>query len=77
VAPTARLRSRTGPLSRANDAPLLQGAPTARIESISASSEWAVLRSRVLEALADHPDARLTLADALEKAEEDDDGSQE
>lgn len=54
---------------------LLQGAPAARIEVISASSEWADLRSRILEALADHPQARLALAQALDKTEEDEDGS--
>jgi hypothetical protein len=52
---------------------LLQGAPAARVEVISASSEWAALRSRILEALADHPQARLTLAEALDEAEENDD----
>jgi hypothetical protein len=52
---------------------LLQGAPAARVEVISASSEWAALRSRILQALADHPQARLALAKALDKAEDDDD----
>jgi Homeodomain-like domain len=52
---------------------LLQGAPAARVEVISASSEWAVLRSRILQALVDHPQARLALAEALDQAEEDDD----
>lgn len=54
---------------------LLQGAPAARIELISATSEWAVLRSRILEALASHPEARLALAQALDETEEDEDGS--
>jgi hypothetical protein len=52
---------------------LLQGAPAARVEVISASSEWAVLRSRILQALTDHPQARLALAEALDQTEEDDD----
>jgi hypothetical protein len=47
---------------------LLQGAPAARIELISASNEWVGLRSRILEALADHPQARLALAEALDPA---------
>jgi len=52
---------------------LLQGTPAARVEVISASSEWAVLRSRILEALAKHPQARLALAEALDQTEADDD----
>jgi hypothetical protein len=52
---------------------LLQGAPAARVEVISESSEWAALRSRILQALADHPQARLALAEALDETEEDDD----
>jgi hypothetical protein len=55
---------------------LLQGAPAARVEVISASSEWASLRNRILQALADHPEARLALAEALDQTEEDHDGSQ-
>ena len=50
---------------------LLQGAPAARVEVISASSEWVALRSRILDALAYHPEARLALAEALDEAEED------
>lgn len=49
---------------------LLQGAPAARVEVITASSEWAGLRSRILEALAAHPEARLALAEALDETEE-------
>jgi hypothetical protein len=52
---------------------LMQGAPAGRVEVISASPEWAVLRSRILEALANHPEARLALAEALEQTEEHDD----
>jgi len=54
---------------------LLQGAPAARVEVISASSEWAALRSHILQALSDHPQARLALAEALDQAEENDDES--
>jgi hypothetical protein len=50
---------------------LLQGAPAARVEVIAASSEWAGLRSRILEALSEHPQARLALAEALEQTEVD------
>jgi hypothetical protein len=49
---------------------LLQGAPAARVEVITASSEWAGLRSRILDALAAHPEARLALAEALDETEE-------
>ena len=49
---------------------LLQGAPAARVEVITASSEWAALRSRILEALATHPEARVALAEALDETEE-------
>ena len=52
---------------------LLQGAPAARVEVIAASSEWAGLRSRILQALSEHPQARLALAEALEQTEDDDD----
>jgi hypothetical protein len=52
---------------------LLQGAPAARVEVVSASSEWAELRGRILEALVDHPEARLALAEALEQTGENDD----
>jgi hypothetical protein len=52
---------------------LLQGAPASRVEVISTSSEWALLRNRILQALADHPEARLALAEALDRTEEDDD----
>jgi transcriptional regulator with XRE-family HTH domain len=54
---------------------LLQGAPAARVEVISAGSEWAVLRSRILQALTDHPQARLALAEALDQTEKADDQS--
>ena len=50
---------------------LLQGAPAARVEVISESGEWTGLRSRILQALADHPEARLALAEALDQTEED------
>jgi hypothetical protein len=45
---------------------LLQGAPAARVEVVSTSSDWAQLRNRILEAMAEHPEARLALADALD-----------
>jgi transcriptional regulator with XRE-family HTH domain len=54
---------------------LLQGAPAARVEVISSSSEWASLRNRILHALANHPEARLALAEALDKTEENGDDS--
>jgi hypothetical protein len=44
---------------------LLHGAPTDRVETVSASGEWMALRTRILEAIAPYPDARLALADAL------------
>ena len=52
---------------------LLQGAPTDRVDVISASEEWAALRNRILEAIAPFPEARLALADALEGEEGGDD----
>jgi len=55
---------------------LLQGAPAARVEVISESNEWASLRNRILQALADHPEARLALAEALDETEVNNDGSQ-
>jgi hypothetical protein len=45
---------------------LLQGAPTARIETVTDSEEWTALRTRILAALADHPDAKLALVEALD-----------
>jgi hypothetical protein len=49
---------------------LLHGAPAARVEVISASNEWVELRGRILHALAEHPEASLALAEALDEAEE-------
>jgi hypothetical protein len=54
---------------------MLHGAPAARVEVISASSEWADLRNRILQALDDHPEARLALAEALDETEENHDQS--
>lgn len=53
---------------------LLQGAPTARVEAVASSAEWAHLRGRILQAIAPYPEARIALADALGAAEEGDDG---
>jgi hypothetical protein len=44
--------------------------PTAGVELLSKHPEWALLRTRILEALAAHPEAQRALADAL--AEESD-----
>jgi hypothetical protein len=56
---------------------LLQGAPTARVETIRAGEEWAQLRTRILEAISPYPEARLALSEALDDdtGEEGDDGS--
>jgi hypothetical protein len=43
----------------------LQGEPTSRVELVTGSAEWTALRSRILEALADYPEAQLALAQAL------------
>jgi hypothetical protein len=43
----------------------LWGEPTARVELLSGSPEWTALRTRILEALAAHPEAQRALADAL------------
>jgi hypothetical protein len=51
---------------------LLQGAPAERVEVLTSSPEWAVLRTRILEAVAPFPEARLALADALIEKEPDD-----
>ena len=51
---------------------LLQGAPVARVEVLTASPEWEALRGRILQAVAPFPEARLALADALVTDEEDD-----
>jgi hypothetical protein len=52
---------------------LLQGAPEARVELVSNSEEWVALRSRILDAVAPFPEARLALADALEPGQGDED----
>jgi len=49
----------------------LWGEPTARVEVLSGSPEWALLRSRILDTLAAYPEAQQALAAAL--AEETDD----
>jgi hypothetical protein len=43
----------------------LYGEPTARVEVLSGSPEWTALRTRILEALAGHPEAQLALAEAI------------
>jgi hypothetical protein len=43
----------------------LWGEPTARVELLSGSPEWATLRTRILEALAAHPEAQQALAEAI------------
>jgi hypothetical protein len=43
----------------------LWGEPTARVELLSGSPEWTALRSRILEALAAHPEAQQALAEAI------------
>jgi hypothetical protein len=43
----------------------LWGEPTSRVELLSASPEWASLRTRILNALAEHPEAQRALAEAL------------
>jgi hypothetical protein len=52
----------------------LYGEPTARVELLSGSPEWAVLRGRIMAALAAHPDAQQALADALVEDNEEGDG---
>ena len=53
-------------LWRLHPALLLHGAPAARVELVSNTKEWVALRSRILDAIAPFPEARLALADALE-----------
>jgi hypothetical protein len=48
----------------------LWGEPTARVELLSGSPEWTLLRSRILDTLAAYPEAQQALAAAL--AEETD-----
>jgi hypothetical protein len=48
----------------------LWGEPTARVEVLSSSPEWALLRDRILATLAAYPEAQQALVDAL--AEESD-----
>lgn len=50
----------------------LWGEPTARVEVLSGSPEWATLRTRILEALAAHPDAQQALLDAISDNDDDD-----
>jgi hypothetical protein len=45
----------------------LWGEPTAGVELLSKHPEWARLRTRILEALAAHPQAQQALADALDE----------
>jgi hypothetical protein len=45
---------------------LLDGAPADRVEVLGAGEEWVALRSRIIEAIAPFPEARLALAEALE-----------
>jgi hypothetical protein len=52
---------------------LLQGAPEGRVEVVSTSDEWLALRSRILDAIAPFPEARVALADALDTPEHKDD----
>lgn len=51
---------------------LLYGAPADRVELVGgAGEEWAILRTRILEAIAPYPDARLALAEALEETDDE------
>jgi hypothetical protein len=54
---------------------LLQGAPADRVEVLGGGEEWAQLRSRILEAIAPFPEARLALAQALEEVVDEQAGS--
>jgi hypothetical protein len=49
----------------------LYGEPTARIEVLSGTAEWVALRTRIMEALAAHPEAQQALAAALTEAGDD------
>jgi hypothetical protein len=49
----------------------LWGEPTARVELLSGSPEWAALRTRILEALAAYPEAQQALAEAISPDGED------
>jgi hypothetical protein len=52
---------------------LLQGGPTARIDTVTDTAEWAGLRDRILQAVEPYPEVRLALAVALGPEEEIDD----
>jgi hypothetical protein len=51
----------------------LYGEPTARVELVSASSEWAALRTRILDALTPYPEALQSLTQALAEELDHDD----
>jgi transcriptional regulator with XRE-family HTH domain len=50
---------------------LLNGTPADRVEDLAGGEEWAALRSRILEAIAPFPEARLALAEALEEVDDE------
>jgi hypothetical protein len=49
----------------------LHGDPTERIELVADSTEWQALRTRILDAVAEFPEARAALAEALEQGRDD------
>lgn len=48
----------------------LHGEPTTRVELVTASPEWTALRTRILEALAEFPEAQQALTEALTEEDE-------